>query len=297
MPYVDDYPLECREETNFVLANGTNAQFFNSFCTGVIEKHFRYMVDYKIDGIFVQRFYNSANPTDAFYNGGLMVLETVRQMAEKYNKFFAVEYDLSQLTSTSDPNTYIPILENDYNNILKPYFSSPNYIYQDGRPVIELWGAGINPTSGLQGTNWQDIIGRYQGAPENPWIILGIPHNWLDYRIASNDPTDYWGAYEKAQCLQPWPVGAFSSISDLQWSLQNELLPGKQQADAMGVKYSGAFTPGGSNRNAARSADYIGPLGNRYNGTFYEEQLRLFSNDTIKPFFNFGAMFDEYTEG
>lgn len=35
----------------------------------------------------------------------------------------------------------------------------------------------------------------------------------------------------------------------------------------------------------------------RYHGAFYEEQLKLFSNDTIKPFFNFGAMFDEYTEG
>jgi len=233
-------------------------------------------------------------------------------MAEKYNKYFAVEYDLSGKPADWDPNFYDPILEADYVNVLAPLFQSPNYIYVGDRPVIEIWGVGINP-QGLTGSKFQAIIEAFQGADENPWVVIGIPHNWLDYKDPANDPTGYWGAYEVAQCLQPWPVGAFSSVGDLQWSLQNELLPGKAEADSLGVEYSGAFTPGGSNRNAARTTDYIPPLGNRYdlslkfestrtnrsryNGTFYEEELKLFTNTTIKPFFNFGAMFDEYTEG
>lgn len=182
-------------------------------------------------------------------------------MAEKYGKYFAVEYDLSGKPADWDPSVYTPILEADYVNVLAPLFQSPNYIYQDGRPVIEIWGVGINPSpNGPPGTTWQSIIQQFQGADENPWVIIGIPHNWLDFRNPANDPSGYWSAFQQAQCLQPWPVGAFSSVSDLEWSLQNELLPGKAQTDAWGIKYSGAFTPGGSNKNPSGGSSF----GNRY---------------------------------
>ncbi|CZT42509.1 uncharacterized protein RSE6_02425 [Rhynchosporium secalis] len=287
LPYTADYAAECLLDTNFILANGQHAKFYTSYCTSVIEAHFQYMVKYKIDGIFVQRFFDAATPSNEFYQQFLFVLNTVRTMAEKYGKYFAVEYDFSGKPADWDPNLYMPILVDDYVNILVPLFQSPSYIYSGGRPVVELWGAGINP-DGLTGSKWKNIVTAYLEADEHPFVILGIPHNWLDYRTPSRDPTGYWAAYQIADCLQPWPVGAFSNVGDLEWSVRNELVPGKAQADAMGVKYSGAFTPGGSNRNAARSLNNIPPLGNR--------QLKVFSNNTIKPFFNFGAMFDEYTE-
>lgn len=126
-------------------------------------------------------------------------------------------------------------------------------------------------------------------------MVAGVPHDWLNYK--NNDPNGYWPAFQQADCIQPWPVGAFSTIPDFTWSVQHELLPGKAQTDSWGIKFGGAFTPGGSNRNANTNATYTPPLGNRFNGTFYEEQLKTFSNNTIKPWFNFGAMFDEYTEG
>ena len=73
LPYVDDYPPECWQTTDFILANGSHAQFFNSFCTPVIEKHFQYMVENNIDGIFAQRFFDAATPTDDYYQAFLTV--------------------------------------------------------------------------------------------------------------------------------------------------------------------------------------------------------------------------------
>jgi len=52
-------------------------------------------------------------------------------------------------------------------------------------------------------------------------------------------------------------------VGDFQYALQHELGPGKAQTDTWGIDFSAAFTPGGSNRNAARTATDIGALGNR----------------------------------
>jgi len=160
------------------------------------------MVKYKIDGIFVQRFFDAATPSNEFYNNFLFVLNTVRQMAEKYNKFFAVEYDLSGKSADWDPAVYTPILQDDYVNILAPLFQSPNYIYHNGQPVVEIWGVGINQ-DGPNGQKFGDIITAFKNANEKPYVVIGIPHNWLDYGQADNDPNGYWEAFQTADCLQP----------------------------------------------------------------------------------------------
>ncbi|KAF8860522.1 hypothetical protein BDZ45DRAFT_741183 [Acephala macrosclerotiorum] len=214
LPYVADYAEECLFDTNFILANSQHANLFARYCTSVIEAHFQ-----------------------------CMVLNIIREMAEKYGKYFAIEYNFNG----------------------KP---TPN-----SRQLFRIIKRQTR------------ILGSSLAFPIIGWII----------RILRTTQQDTGVHIQQVQCLQPWPIGAFSSISDLDWSLQNELLLGKAQAAEWGVKYLGAFTPGGSNRNAVRAPADVPPFGNRYNGTFYEEQLRLFSNDTLKPCFNFDAMFDEYS--
>lgn len=63
------------------------------------------MVKYGIDGLFVQRFFDAATPSNDYYNATLQALQTIRQMAEKYNKYFAVEYDLSGKTDAWGPTS------------------------------------------------------------------------------------------------------------------------------------------------------------------------------------------------
>lgn len=74
IPYVADYPQACLEPTNFILSDGaTHASWFYSNCSAVVEQHFKYMVKYKIDGIFVQRFYSAIDPSDTYYQATLQV--------------------------------------------------------------------------------------------------------------------------------------------------------------------------------------------------------------------------------
>ena len=100
---------------------------------------------------------------------------------------------------------------------------------------------------------------------------------------------DFDNVYIQADVIQPWAVGVYSN-SDYQSFYNNTSVTDKARTDQLGIKYAPSVTPGGS----ARNRDKNGPLGNRYNGTFYEAQLENMLDS--KPFFIFGAMFDEYPE-
>src|ERR1700676_3537777 len=57
-PDVSEY--EKTYETPFVLADGKKARFFSSIDKSTIDLRFRWMQEYGVDGVFMQRFFNDA---------------------------------------------------------------------------------------------------------------------------------------------------------------------------------------------------------------------------------------------
>ncbi|KAB8349713.1 hypothetical protein FH972_023728 [Carpinus fangiana] len=299
IPYVADYPEECREPTNFVLADGSTANWYYSNCSAVVEKHFQYMQKYKIDGVFVQRFDGAANPNDQYYEAGVQVLQWVRQYAEQYGKYFAVEYDYSGLKPSSDPSTYLSILKDDFTKTVKPLFDSPSYIYQDGKPVIEIYGGGFD--NGGTGPQFQSLFDTMASTGVTPWKILGVPWTWQQQQPPANDPNQNWDLFQSVDCIQPWGVGSYNSASDFANYYKNALKTGKATADSLGIKFSPVIHAGTENSNAAFNKSSGVPKGafgqGRANSTLLQYSLGNVTSADLKPHFVFGAMFDEYTEG
>jgi hypothetical protein len=165
-PAVEQYPDECLFETRFILPDGSKAKLFESNCTGIVDTHFRWMSENSIDGILVQRFYN-----DIHDQSFIQLLSQVRTAAEKWGRGFAVEYDLSQISS-DDFGSVISDLENDYANVVAPLISSPAYLHHEGRPVLELWGFGI--ANNLRAPEAEQIFSTLRGANPNPYVIMGV---------------------------------------------------------------------------------------------------------------------------
>lgn len=61
IPDVSQYPANCLFNTQLTLPNGQPAQFYDSSCQGVVDLHFKWMQQYGIDGVIVQRFIQSIN--------------------------------------------------------------------------------------------------------------------------------------------------------------------------------------------------------------------------------------------
>lgn len=61
IPDVSQYPANCLFNTGLTLPNGQPAQLYDSTCNGVIDLHFKWMQQYGIDGVIVQRFIQSVS--------------------------------------------------------------------------------------------------------------------------------------------------------------------------------------------------------------------------------------------
>lgn len=88
--YQQTYPTGLR------LADGKVASFFSSDDKSTVDLHFKWMKQYDLDGVFMQRFFNAAKP-EARHSGATNVLRNALQAASTYERAIAVMYDLSGL--------------------------------------------------------------------------------------------------------------------------------------------------------------------------------------------------------
>lgn len=95
-PDVSEY--EKTYPTGLKLPDGSTAHFFNSADKSTTDLHFKWMKEYGLDGVFMQRFYNNARPQERHGNATI-VLKNALEAASKYERAIAVMYDLSGLKS------------------------------------------------------------------------------------------------------------------------------------------------------------------------------------------------------
>ncbi|KAL8685376.1 MAG: hypothetical protein Q9218_007799 [Villophora microphyllina] len=239
------------------------------------------MQENSIDGILVQRFYGQFED-ESF----LQLLQQIRTAAENYGRAFAVEYDIGGVSS-ADFSDVVPNLLDDYANHIAPLMNSPAYLHHEGRPVLEIWGLGINQDQ-LSAADCATIFHALRSANPNPYVVLGVQWDWAFYR--TDQRIDYFNVFTQADVIQPWAVGAYDDIPSYEQKYRDNFVPDKALADQLGLKYAPSILAGSSSRNRDKGTTF----GDRYNGTFYEAQLK--HQLDMKPFFVFGSMFDEFPE-
>src|SRR5882672_8372077 len=93
-PDVSEY--EKTYPTGLKLADGSTAKFFSSTDKSTVDLHFKWMKDYGVDGVFMQRFFGSTRPGPQ-REGGAQILRNALEAANKNGRAIAVMYDLSGL--------------------------------------------------------------------------------------------------------------------------------------------------------------------------------------------------------
>ena len=75
--------------TRLMLPDGTPAKVYSAFTTKTVMRHFQWMRDYDLDGVFLQRFVSELSDPANFALRN-RVAENVRGGAEKYGRVFAI---------------------------------------------------------------------------------------------------------------------------------------------------------------------------------------------------------------
>ncbi|HUB66463.1 MAG TPA: glycoside hydrolase family 71/99-like protein [Candidatus Methylacidiphilales bacterium] len=288
-------PGECYP-TPFHFANGRTATLFSSYNAKTVNRHFKWMADYGIDGVFLQRFGTELR-SPGQYDHLDAILDNVRRGANAHGRTWAVMYDLSGL----DQGEIDSIIIKDWKRLVDrmEVTQDPSYQMQNGKPVVAVWGVGFDEHRNYTLDECARLIDFLKNDPQygGNCVMLGVPYGWRDQnRDAVQDPQLH-DVIIQANIVSPWTVGRYKTIdqfnktieefagADLTWCRQNKL------------GYMPVIFPGFRWHNLMIYRGQSPPFGDidRVKGAFFKAQ----GNGLIALGVNmlYIAMFDEIDEG
>ncbi|MDO8541106.1 MAG: glycoside hydrolase family 71/99-like protein [Opitutaceae bacterium] len=198
-----------RFATDFVHADGRPAEVFSSFVRPTVLRHFQWMREHGIDGVFIQRFINSlGRPASLTHNN--TVLEHCREGARLHGRTYALMYDLSSLAPG-----HADRLIDDWKTLAREtrFTRDANYLKHRGKPLLALWGCGFKdndkPRPSLD--DWRKILTFLKNDPESGQLALmiGVPSFWREQtRDCIADPALH-ELLQMADVISPWTPGRY----------------------------------------------------------------------------------------
>jgi len=275
----------------FFYPDGSRAYVYSNANPKSTIRHFKWMHDYGIDGVFVQRFAMEVTidwDEEAVFSRTSFnhVLDLCRQGANKYGRTYAVMYDLTDM-----PADYIDKLINDWKYLVKimKITTDPDdkaYQHHNGKPVVGIWGVGYRREYTIK--DCEKFIDFLKNDPQygGCTVLLGVPVEWR------SQGGDYLEMYKKADIISPWTVGRHKTIDtarnyaqttaveDMKWCKDNNL-------DFMPVVFPGF----GWANLTGNPGDFI----SRQDGHFLWAQYHSLIESGATMIYQ--AMFDELDEG
>ena len=272
--------------TGMTLPNGNPARVFSSYNQKTVLRHFRWMKDNHLDGVFLQRFSSSLSDATAFAFRN-QVTANVRLGADTYGRAFAIMYDISGQAS----NTLVSKLTNDWSYLVNTMqvTNSPWYLRHHGKPVVAIWGFGFTDRPGTP-QDAQTVVSFFKAA--GCTVMGGVPTNWRTLSGDSQTNAAWAGAYRAFDVISPWAVGRYSSAAGADSFKTTYIVPDLADTKSHGLEYMPVIFPGFSWKNLN-----AGPLNQipRLGGSFYWRQV--YNAVSAGCTMLYGAMFDEMDEG
>lgn len=269
--------------TDFFYADGSNAGLYSAYTPKTVDRHVKWMKDYGIDGVFVQRLINNTLTMRDLRD---RVLQNVRFAAEKHGRVFANMYGMSG----GNPNTLVENVINDWIHLVDDLkiLESPNYIHHKGRPVLSIWGLGHR--EGITVEHATEIIQWFTvGAPEKYRVTLkgGIDNKWRTHSA------EWQTVYERFDIISPWAVGRYGDNSGADNFREDYIEPDLTRTKSKGIDYMPVVFPGFSWWNLKDDADFNSKP--RNGGKFLWHQF--FNAVDAGCNMVYVAMYDEVDEG
>jgi len=284
-PDVSELGPDERFATEMTMLDGTPACVYSAFNQKTVVRHLKWMRDYDLDGVFLQRFVCEL-PDKRFREIRDKVTESVRLGAEQYGRVFAIMYDISG----ANPATLVKTLTNDWRHLTTLGVpNSPRYVHHHGKPVVAIWGFGFGSRPGSP-EDALAVIGFFKSAGLT--VIGGVPPYWRTQKEESKAGAGWAKVYRSFDIIQPWMVGRFENWQGADDFKRRVIVPDLAEARSLGVGYMPVVFPGFSWHNQKHGRLNQIP---RHGGAFYWRQMQ----DVVSAgcTMAFGAMFDELDEG
>ena len=213
-PDVSEY--EKTYPTGFKMADGSTAKFFNSADKSTIDIHFKWMKEYDVDGVFMQRFFGrTRNPK--LDDVSVQILKHAFEAASKNKRAIALMYDLSGLRrSGEDCSSVIEDWKFLVDSLRITNQEGTNtYLHHNGKPLVAIWGLGFPDRSyNIRTIGILKLIDFLKNDPEYGGcsIMVGVPTYWRDLKIDCLPDPYLHEIIKKSDVVMPWMVQRFTSV-------------------------------------------------------------------------------------
>lgn len=258
---------------------------------------FKWMKDYNVDGVFMQRFIGNTRKTGDGSNRRhfIKVIADAFKASRKYERAIAIMYDLSGMRDTAD----IPVFINDWKYLVDSLKvtsggNKQTYLYHNGKPLVVIWGVGFNDGRAYTLKTVDRLIEFLKNDPQYGGcsVMLGVPTYWREFGRDCVKDTMLHDLLRKVDIVHPWTVGRYRDEAsyatyaevqkgDIRWCKENK------------VDYVPNVFPGFSWHNLNPKS----PLNQipRNRGIFYWTQLKGAIKNGAEMIYV--AMYDEVDEG
>ncbi|MBL9133678.1 MAG: xylosidase/arabinosidase, partial [Verrucomicrobiaceae bacterium] len=258
-------------------------------------RHFEWMSQHGIDGVFLQRFGTVLRDAKSRAHAD-RVLENVQKAAEGTGRSFCVMYDLSGLKAGEIEQ----IVMQDWKRLRqeKRVLDSPAYQKHAGRPVVAVWGVGFNDDRAYTLDETHALLRFLHDNPEfgKLTVMAGVPWGWRTLDRDAVADAKLHEALTSADIISPWAVGRYDTKS------AEKMIGSVHEDDAAwcrdhGKDYLPVIFPGFSWANLMKmrgkeaKLNQVPRLGGQFLWHQAHERVRLGSTML------YIAMFDELDEG
>jgi len=294
-PDMTEYDKDELFATPFKFADGSTAYVYSSMNPKTIDRHFKWMADYGIDGAFVQRFaVETVGEKQLLHTN--TVLANCRRAANQNGRVYAVMYDLSGLQKDQTS-----LVIEDWKMLVDKMrltrdANDKAYLHHNGKPVVAVWGIGFEGR-GYTLEECAKLIDflkndkNYGGYT----VMLGLPTYW---RTLKNDSvTDKYlhDIVLKADIVSPWMVGRIRNLDDVNEFVYNRIwVPDIKWCKEHNKEYLPVVFPGFSWTNLKKDLNAFNTIP-RLGGKFLWKQYVEAKN--VGATMIYQAMFDEVDEG
>jgi len=291
-PDVSELGPDERCATPLSLPGGNPAQVFSAFNPTTVDRHFRWLQEYDLAGVFLQRF-TSRLDDPAVLGFRDAVARHVRAAAESHGRVFAIMYDISGQRR----ETLVDAVKRDWVRTVDTLrlTDSPRYLRHNGRPVLAIWGMGFTdrPATPAQA---QELIDFFKNNPDPRYrvtLLGGVPSRWRTLTRDSQQNPEWARTYRSFDILSPWTVGRFHDGPGIDRFYKDEVAKDISETRRLGIEYMPVVYPGFSWHNMNPTAPF-NPIPRR-GGRFFWRQVEraLRARSTML----YAAMFDEVDEG
>lgn len=287
-PDVSELTPDERFATDFKLSNGAPAEVFSSYIRPTVLRHFRWMRDYGIDGVFVQRFASHLT-VPGNLNFCNTVLANCREGANRYGRAYSVMYDLSGL-----PRGHIDDVINDWRRLKSAITDDPAYLHHRGKPVVAVWGIGFNDGRDYTLDECRKLIEFLKSDSNggNCTVVVGVPAYWRELdKDAVSDP-ELLNVVKLADVISPWTVGRYTMPAEAAKYAEKTLKPDLAWCRGRRLDFMPVVFPGFSWHNMkGGDSDQIPRLRGQFLWSQFLNAKRAGASMV------YVAMFDEVDEG